>query len=86
MAEIPNRGVKYTEKISDIDKKQEKDNFIFCASQKMNLFKKNKEIRIFSGAGRRIFPAEFTLRHGWQTHTKVPPPAKNPLIVFFLRF
>ena len=47
MAEIPNRGVKSIKKISDIDKKQKKDNFIFCVSQKMNLFKKTKEKRYF---------------------------------------
>ena len=29
MAEIPNRGVKSIKKISDIDRKQKKDNFIF---------------------------------------------------------
>ena len=34
-------------KISDIDKKQKKDIFIFCISQKMNLFKKTKEKRYF---------------------------------------
>ena len=51
MAEIPNRGVKFIEKLSDIDKKQKKDNFIFCCSQKMNLFKKTKEKRYFRPAG-----------------------------------
>ena len=57
MAEIPNRGVKSIKKISDIDKKQKKDSFIFCALQKMNLFKKTKEKRYFRPAG-AVFPAE----------------------------
>ena len=51
MAEIPNRGVKSTKKLSDIGKKQKKDIFIFCALQKMNLFKKTKEKRYFGSAG-----------------------------------
>lgn len=51
MAEIPNRGVKSTKKLSDSIKKQEKDHFIFCGSQKMNLFEKNKEKRYFRPAG-----------------------------------
>lgn len=47
MAEIPNRGVKSTKKLSDSIKKQEKDHFIFCGSQKMNLFEKTKKKDIF---------------------------------------
>ena len=50
MPEIPNQGVKSTKKLSDSIKKQEKDNFIFCGSQKMNLFEKNKEKRYFRPA------------------------------------
>ena len=42
--------MKSIKKISDIDKKQKKDNFIFCVSQKMNLFKKTKEKRYFRPA------------------------------------
>ena len=38
MAKIPNRGMKSIKKLSDSIRKQEKDIFIFCISQKMNLF------------------------------------------------
>ena len=51
MVEIPNQGVKFAKKLSDSIKKQEKDNFIFCLTQKMNLFKKTKEKRYFGLRG-----------------------------------
>ena len=50
MAEIPNQGVKSRKKLSDSIKNQKKDIFIFCISQKMNLFKKTKEKRYFRPA------------------------------------
>ena len=56
MTEILNQGVKSTKKLSDSIKKQEKDNFIFCVSQKMNLFKKTKEKRYFRACGLHFQP------------------------------